>query len=148
MDAHLAQEGKLPLLSASFFEALEGTLAAEPLRVPARLRIRFADLGAWSPADMQRIVEQNVRLRLAALCAQDRREVLAAMCVGLGGCLVLLLSYVFDTLVQRHLIFDFLTICGWVVAWDAGDRLLLRRGALRARKRRLLRLLHHGVAIA
>lgn len=119
------------MLNSTLFDKLNIIFALIPKKYAITVNLHIKNLGNYKPEETQQIITDNFALKIHALALERRRKNITALSLLLGGCAMLLASYLLSRLSWPQIIFDIINISGTLFVWEAADIGMIARAAER-----------------
>ncbi len=143
-----SQRGKTPILSTEFFDLLEYCFAAVSKKQAVSLKVDVKEKEGMDEKGIGGIIQSNLSLKLLELHKQNRSEIFHAIKLLILGSTLLLCSYLFNQATSERLLFDVMTILGWVVVWESGTHFILNRAVIHRKKKKYHHLSNKEIHVA
>ena len=117
------------MLNSTLFDKIDEIFALIPRKYEILLNLHIKDFGDYTQEETERIIRENIALKIYAFALERRRKNITGISLLCGGCAMLLISYFLSKLNWPQIIFDIINISGTLFVWEAADVALIERNA-------------------
>ncbi|MDE5546238.1 MAG: hypothetical protein K2I88_02115 [Anaeroplasmataceae bacterium] len=118
---------KVEKLNEILFDKINEILTLVPRKYQIHFLIHIRDLGEYEFEEVERILKQNLMLKIYGFTLERKRRHITSLSLLFGGVLLLLASYFLSRLEWPQIIFDVINISGTLLVWEAADVSLIER---------------------
>lgn len=115
-------------LNSTLSEKLSEMFALIPRKYKIEVDIHIKDFGDYCIEEAEKIIKDNIRLRIHAMMLERNRKRKMGLSLLCGGVVMLLVSYFLNELPISQIFFDIMNISGTLFVWEAADVALIERG--------------------
>lgn len=115
------------MLNSVLVEKIDQLFNLIPKKYNIIVNVHIKDFGEYSQKEAERIIRENVDLKIYALTLERRRKNLTGLSLLGAGALLLLVSYFLGRLQWPQIIYDIINISGTLFVWEAADVALIER---------------------
>ena len=121
------------MLNSTLFDKINAIFALIPRKYEITVNLHIKDLGNYKLEETKQVIIDNIVLKIQALSVEQRRKNITGLSLLVGGCAMLLASYLLSRLEWPQIIFDIINISGTLFVWEAADIGIIERTAERKR---------------
>lgn len=114
-------------LNSLLFEQIDEAFSLIPRNCKVTLKVHIKDFGDYKEEEAERIIKENIGLKIYALMVENRRKRRTSYFLAGGGILLLLLSYFLMKIASPTIINDIINISGTLLVWEAVADLVIER---------------------
>lgn len=114
-------DDKVEKLNETLFDKINEILQLVPRKYQIHFQVHIKELGEYSFEEVERILKQNLLLKVYSFTLERKRKHITSFSLLLGGILLLLASYFLSRLEWPQLIYDVINISGTLLVWEAAD---------------------------
>lgn len=122
-------DDRVERLNSTLFDKITEVFALIPRKYFINLDVYIRDFGDYSIEEAEKIIVDNIKLRIYSYELERKRKLRTAQILALGGALLLLISYFLNNLALPQLIYDLINISGTLLVWESANVMLIERGA-------------------
>ncbi|MGN0599788.1 MAG: hypothetical protein ACI4JK_07810 [Oscillospiraceae bacterium] len=123
--------GKQRDLNSDIYELIDTKLYTIPLKYPIRICFHGCIPDSQSQNEIRQTIQEHYMFLFRDKKEDLRLNLLKTIIMAIFGVILLAIYFTLELISSNPVFMEFLSIAGWVAAWEAVDSWLLQRKALR-----------------